>query len=69
MDNNQSKNVYKIPYPVEYQQFQNKLETTLHFISLSKKISKDIIYNWLDILNDATNQMRFSTQKRAFLEL
>ena len=39
------------------------------FISLSKKISKDIIYKWLDILNDATNQMRFSTQKRAFLEL
>lgn len=39
------------------------------FISLSKKVSKDIIYKWLDILNDANNQMRFSTQKRAFLEL
>ncbi len=39
------------------------------FISLSKKISKDIVYKWLDILNEASNQMRFSTQKRAFLEL
>ena len=39
------------------------------FINLSKNVSKDIIYRWLDILNDATNQMRFSTQKRAFLEL
>ncbi len=40
-----------------------------NFISLSKKITKDIIYKWLDILNDALNQMRFSTQKRAYLEL
>jgi len=39
------------------------------FIKLADYISKPIIYNWLDILNDASNQMRFSTQKRAFLEL
>lgn len=39
------------------------------FINLVNLITKPIIYNWLDILNDASNQMRFSTQKRAFLEL
>ena len=39
------------------------------FISLCNKLSKPIIYNWLDILNEALNQMRYSTQKRAFLEL
>ncbi len=39
------------------------------FIKIADYISKPIIYNWLDILNDASNQMRFSTQKRAFLEL
>ena len=39
------------------------------FISLSKKLSKGMVYNWLDILNNSLNQMRFSTQKRAYLEL
>ena len=39
------------------------------FKSLANNLAKGVIYNWLDILNDALNQMRFSTQKRAFLEL
>ena len=39
------------------------------FIKLANNISRPIIYQWLDILNDSLNQMRFSTQKRAFLEL
>ena len=39
------------------------------FISLANNLSRPIIYQWLDILNDSLNQMRFSTQKRAFLEL
>ncbi len=39
------------------------------FKSLVSKLPKGIIYQWLEILNDALNQMRFSTQKRAFLEL
>ena len=39
------------------------------FISLSKNVSKSIVYHWLEVLNDANNQMKFSTQKRAFLEL
>ena len=39
------------------------------FKELADNIAKGIIYHWLDILNDALNQMRFSTQKRAFLEL
>jgi DNA polymerase-3 subunit gamma/tau len=39
------------------------------FIDLSKMLNKKVIYNWLDILNEALNNMRYSTQKRAFLEL
>ena len=39
------------------------------FINLAKIVNKSVVYHWLDILNDASNQMKFSTQKRAFLEL
>ena len=39
------------------------------FISLSSKLSKSVIYKWLEILNDSISQMKYSTQKRAFLEL
>ena len=39
------------------------------FIDLANNISRNLVYQWLDILNDSLNQMRFSTQKRAFLEL
>ena len=39
------------------------------FISLAKNVEKSVIYHWLDILNDASNQMRYSTQKRAYIEL
>lgn len=39
------------------------------FIKLADNINKGMIYNWLDILNQALNDMRFSTQKRAYLEL
>lgn len=44
--------------------FENK-----EFMDLTTKISKPLIYKWLDILNEALGQMRFSIQKRAFLEL
>lgn len=33
------------------------------------KIPSEVIYNWLDILNDTTNNIKFTTQKRAYLEL
>ena len=39
------------------------------FISFSRKIAKTIIYDWLDHLNETNNNMRFSNQKRAYLEL
>lgn len=39
------------------------------FISLSSKLSKSVIYKWLEILNESISQMKYSTQKRAFLEL
>lgn len=44
--------------------YQNK-----DFKALANSLNKKVIYNWLDILNEALNNMRFSTQKRAFLEL
>lgn len=33
------------------------------------KISNEIIYKWLDILNDTLNNIKFTTQKRAYLEV
>lgn len=33
------------------------------------KISNEIIYKWLDILNDTLNNIKFTTQKKAYLEL
>ena len=39
------------------------------FISFAKKVAKPMIYDWLDLLNETNNNMRFSNQKRAYLEL
>ena len=39
------------------------------FINFSKAIPSKLIYFWLEELNDANNNMRFSNQKRAYLEL
>lgn len=35
----------------------------------AKKVNTATIYNWLDILNEAQNNVRFSNQKRTYLEL
>lgn len=43
--------------------------TNQSFINLCNLLNKNLIYSWLNILNDSLNQMKFSTQKRAFLEL
>ncbi len=40
-----------------------------NFKETSSIITKAVIYKWLDILSDSLNQMKFSTQKRAYLEL
>ena len=45
-------------------QFKNS-----EFIKFTKAIPSKLIYSWLDELNDANNNMRFSNQKRAYLEL
>lgn len=39
------------------------------FKMLVAKLSKGVIYAWLDILNETLNNTKFSIQKRAFLEL
>lgn len=43
-----------------------KTEAYQYFMT---KIPNEIIYNWLDILNDTINSIKFTTQKRAYLEL
>ena len=42
---------------------------TQEFIDFAKRISKTVIYDWLNHLNETNNTMRFSNQKRAYLEL
>lgn len=39
------------------------------FKTFSDRVAKYVIYEWLDHLNEASNNMRFSNQKRAYLEL
>ena len=39
------------------------------YIKFSKSIPSKLIYSWLEELNEANNNMRFSNQKRAYLEL
>lgn len=39
------------------------------FKKVSNLVTKAVIYKWVDILNDTLNQMKFSTQKRAYLDL
>ncbi len=40
-----------------------------NFKKAASTVSKSVIYKWLDILSEALNQMKFTTQKRAYLEL
>ncbi len=56
--------------------FKNRALTTIkslyeseEFIYYASKISKPLIYNWLNLLNECQNDIKFSNQKRAFLEL
>lgn len=39
------------------------------FRQFATKTAKKMIYEWLNLLNDTNNNMRYSNQKRAFLEL
>ncbi len=48
---------------------ENPMFNNDSFKELSKKLPKKVIYQWLDILNECNNEMRFSTRKRAYLEL
>ena len=45
-------------------QFKNE-----EFVKFSKRVVSKVIYSWLEELNDSNNNMRFSNQKRAYLEL
>ena len=48
---------------------ENPMFNNNSFKELSKILPKKVIYQWLDILNECNNEMRFSTKKRAYLEL
>ena len=48
---------------------ENPMFNNNSFKELSKTLPKKVIYQWLDILNECNNEMRFSTKKRAYLEL
>ena len=49
--------------------FEKIMYKNENFKNVSGLVTKAVIYKWIDILNDALNQMKFSTQKRAFLEI
>lgn len=39
------------------------------FKKLADDLGKTLTFSWLDLLNDTTNQMKFSNQKRSYLDL
>ena len=39
------------------------------FVNFSTNISNQLVYHWLDILNETLNNIKFTNQKRAYLEL
>lgn len=42
---------------------------TNEFKQISDNLKKTLIFSWLDLLNDSINQMKFSNQKRSYLDL
>ena len=50
MDNSGLKNFFRISYPVEYQQYQQKLETSIHFNSLNKKFKNYILKHYFKLI-------------------
>lgn len=42
---------------------------TNEFKQISDNFKKTLIFSWLDLLNDSINQMKFSNQKRSYLDL
>ena len=56
--------LYKADYKSDKAIYDNKA-----FITLSRKISNQKIYFYLNVLNEAQNNMKFTNQKRTYLEL
>ena len=50
MDNPGLKKVHRISFPVEYQQYQKKLESSIHFNSLNKKFQEYIIKHYFKLI-------------------
>ncbi len=48
---------------------EKALYSNLEFIKLSKKTTNQKIYFYLNVLNEAQNNMKFTNQKRTYLEL
>ena len=49
--------------------FNKALFKEKEFIELIDKIGKSLIFSWIDLLNEASNQMKFSNQKKSYLDL
>ena len=49
--------------------FNKALFKEKEFIELIDKLGKSLIFSWIDLLNEASNQMKFSNQKRSYLDL
>ena len=50
MDDLRVKNFKRILYPVEFQRYQNKLESSIHFKSLNKKFKKYLINHYFELI-------------------
>ena len=50
MDDLKEKNFKRILYPVEFQRYQNKLESSIHFKSLNKKFKKYLLNHHFELI-------------------
>ena len=50
MDDLKEKNFKRILYPVEFQRYQNKLESSIHFKSLNKKFKKYLLNHYFELI-------------------
>ena len=50
MESSPNKNIYRISYPIEYQQYQKKFETSIHFNSLNEKFKNHILNYFFQLI-------------------
>jgi len=50
MDDFKLKNFKRISYPVDFQQYQKKLESSIHFNSLNKKFRNYLLNHYFELI-------------------